>query len=508
MADKILVGYTDDNKPLEIPSNEYIVKAVQILAKKRSGKSYAAGLIAEQLLGKGYPIVIVDPIGAHWGLKQKFEIIVIGDAALSFTDIHIPDEKKSLDGLASKIGTFISNSKRSFLFDLSHMSEPHQQIFSAELFKTLYKLNKQRRHLFIEETDVFAPQICQWDEVLHSRHQLDNLVRRGGQKGIGTTVITQRPALVSKNILTQSDLTIILNTQSPQDLDPISKILRSYKMKKEELEELKDRITELPVGHALFYSPAWLHINKFVKIAKRETYHAGATLGDPEWREMSPPLIAPRIDSIAQLKAMLKSPHMVSTDDKSVIADLTQGNIALQKENDRLLNLLSNSREALQQKHEQLIELGRRCVKAEDEVRAFSTFKQILATMIHNEAPKAEKLVSVESNGPVKVILSTEAPVIAKFNEKDSIEGKLFYLINDHFFDNWKSFDEIYQKICGTWEIAKSEMPGGSNANRFKKKLSDAIDKLVKRPYSFLRMWENKYIAQDVDRIIIKEEKK
>ena len=46
----------------------------------------------------------------------------------------------------------------------------------------------------------------------------EDIVRRGGQRGIGCTLVTQRSAVLNKNVLTQAQMLVVLRTIAPQDL--------------------------------------------------------------------------------------------------------------------------------------------------------------------------------------------------------------------------------------------------------------------------------------------------
>jgi uncharacterized protein len=50
---------------------DFVTQTQAILAKKRVGKSYTAAVEAEELLKAKQQIVIIDPTGAHWGLKSS-----------------------------------------------------------------------------------------------------------------------------------------------------------------------------------------------------------------------------------------------------------------------------------------------------------------------------------------------------------------------------------------------------------------------------------------------------
>ena len=303
--------FTTNGKTLEITGEDYITKKVQILAKTDSGKTYTASKIAEELLKEKIPIVIVDPVSAYWGLKEKFEIVIFADKRNKHVDYPLNDDKKTIDSQAELIADYLATNKTSAIIDLKYWVESKQQQFMAKFAERLYHKIKIPRHVFIEEADIFIPQSVVYPDEINSRHHVDNLVRRGRQEGIGCTVISQRPALVSKNVLTQSDLSIYLNLPSKPDLTPAKKEIEDdADMTKQQQQAVISRIKKLPRGEAFFYSPRWLGIKEFVRINKKETYHAGATRGATDWRADEDIILKPV--NIEDVKEMLLS---IATED-------------------------------------------------------------------------------------------------------------------------------------------------------------------------------------------------
>src|SRR5207253_4107504 len=45
----------------------------------------------------------------------------------------------------------------------------------------------------------------------------EDIVRRGRARGLGVTLITQRAAVISKNVLTQTEVLVCLRVMAPQD---------------------------------------------------------------------------------------------------------------------------------------------------------------------------------------------------------------------------------------------------------------------------------------------------
>lgn len=287
-----------EGSTLEIPPHEYLTKSVQILAKKRQGKSNLAGVMAEQLLLAKLPIGIIQPLSVYWGLKEQFPVIIFGDVndPSKHADYPLTADSDKIEEQAELIADFMANDPTSVIIDLSgdDWVESRQQKFMAAFARRFKAKNKIARHLFIEEADVFIPQKPIFDAAVNCAHYVDDLVRRGGAKGIGTTIISQRAAVVSKNVTSQSDLSIFLHMKDKADLAPArGEIENDDSITKKQQGEILTRIKAMPPGEALVYSSSWLHIKAFVQVNRRMTYHAGATLGSPDYRPESTVKLVP-----------------------------------------------------------------------------------------------------------------------------------------------------------------------------------------------------------------------
>lgn len=104
----------------------------------------------------------------------------------------------------------------------------------------------------------------------------ESLVRRGGIRGIGTTLITQRPAILNKNVLTQSECLIVLQMNAPQDQDAIDDWVQRNGTR-EQRDIMMQSLASLQQGEAWFWSPSWLRVFKKVAIRQRRTFNSSAT---------------------------------------------------------------------------------------------------------------------------------------------------------------------------------------------------------------------------------------
>jgi hydroxymethylpyrimidine pyrophosphatase-like HAD family hydrolase len=70
---RVMLGRRADGGPVSIPASQV---NVLVTGLPKHGKSYLAGLIAEQLIGLGYSVVIMDPEGDHAGLGRLSSVLV------------------------------------------------------------------------------------------------------------------------------------------------------------------------------------------------------------------------------------------------------------------------------------------------------------------------------------------------------------------------------------------------------------------------------------------------
>jgi len=129
------------------------------------------------------------------------------------------------------------------------------------------------------------------------------LVRRGGIRGIGMTMITQRPAVLNKNVLTQAEVLIVLQMNAPQDQKAIDEWVQKNGTK-EQRDLMMASLASLKKGEAWIWSPAWLEVFERVNIRERHTFNSSATPKAGE-KIVAPKRLAP-VD-IEQLKDKIAS---------------------------------------------------------------------------------------------------------------------------------------------------------------------------------------------------------
>lgn len=274
------------NEELQIASNvslpvNYITKVVSVLAMRGAGKTYGVGVISEELLdyfqslsNNNSNLVIIDPVGAHWGLRSHFPIHIIGG---NHGDIQLDESSGRL--FAEMIHQFKLNA----VLDVSQMSQDEMVLFVADFLNEYYRLTNTPTHIVLEEADIFAPQRISSKNQKLSLAAVDTVVRRGRGKGMGVTMITQRPAVLNKNVLTQSDAAIIMNMTGETDLKVVGEYLNSAGATKKDISRYIEQIMKFHQGQALIFSTSWLKEIKVINFRKKISFHAGAEpeLGQP-----------------------------------------------------------------------------------------------------------------------------------------------------------------------------------------------------------------------------------
>lgn len=248
---------------------------IAYLAKRRSGKTYTASVVAEEMIRAGIQVVVIDPLGVWWGLRAGADgdprgglpiVIVGGDHA----DIPLDPE----EGIA--IADLVIEEGLSVILDTSGLSRPEFYTFCAAFLQRLFEKNRTALHVFVDEADMLAPQKTNGSGQNATLAALDQCVRRGGARGLGTSVITQRPAVLSKDILTQSDIIICLRVTGPQDRDAIDEWIKGNGTAAER-KIVMDSLATMGIGEAFIWAPNYSEVLQRVQIRLRHTFDASAT---------------------------------------------------------------------------------------------------------------------------------------------------------------------------------------------------------------------------------------
>lgn len=167
-------------------------------------------------------------------------------------------------------------------------------------------------HLFVDEADRFVPQRSpRGDQRMLGAFEA--IVRRGGLRGLGTTLISQRAAVVNKNVLEQLDLLVVLRTVGPNDRKAIEAYVSAHGTDVQ-LAELVGSLPSLGLGEAWLWEPgAEPPLYERVQIRERRTFNSSAT-PKPGERRVEPRRLAD-VDLDAVKEAMAATIERADAED-------------------------------------------------------------------------------------------------------------------------------------------------------------------------------------------------
>jgi len=259
------------SRSLSLPT-DYVTSTGGVLAVRGAGKTNASRLMAEQMFHAGYPFVAVDPVGSWYGLRAGrdgskrggLDVFIFGG---KHGDVPLTRESGEL------VADVIVDQRLACVLDLTEFNtEADKKYFLLKFAMRLFKRNTEPLHLFLEEADDYIPQKPMRDE-LHLKRAWENIVRRGRSRGLGMTIITQRSAVVNKDVLTQVENLFVLRTTGPQDIKAISEWVKYHAVDDTMLESL----SSLEDGEAWIWSPHLLKEFKTFRFNLSATFDSGAT---------------------------------------------------------------------------------------------------------------------------------------------------------------------------------------------------------------------------------------
>lgn len=247
---------------------EAVTQTLAVLAKRGVGKTYTASVLAEEMLKAGQQVIALDPTGAWWGLRSEYPVVIFGG---EHADLPLDEHAGEV------IARSLVEHRFPAVIDLSLFRKGQMIRFMVAFAETLYRLNREAVHLFVDEADAVAPQAKNYGgDENRMLGAMEDIVRRGRKRGIGCTLITQRPQVLNKNVLTQCEILVALRLVHPKDIGAIKEWV-SVHADYEQANEMIASLPSLPTGEAWFWAPGFGDIFRRVKVRKRETFDSGAT---------------------------------------------------------------------------------------------------------------------------------------------------------------------------------------------------------------------------------------
>ena len=310
----------EPGSPVELPVVDVLTGRSFITGKSGSGKSNTASVVIENLLDSGFPVLIVDTDGEYYGLKEEYEILHAG--ADDECDIVVSPEH------AEKIATLALEQNVPIILDVSgYLEEDTANELLLEVVKQLFAKEKRMKKPFllvIEECHEYIPEGGGMDE---TGKMLIKVGKRGRKHGLGIVGISQRPADVKKDFITQCDWLCWHRLTWDNDTKVVGRILGS---------KYASAVEDLGDGEA-FLMTDWDESIRRIQFHRKETFDAGATPGLDDFER--PELKSVSSDLVGELESISDEQERR----ESELADLRQ---ELDKRDQRIADLERELEEA------------------------------------------------------------------------------------------------------------------------------------------------------------------
>jgi len=190
-----------------------------------------------------------------WGVYNKLEPLINSE--------FLSDKPTPLNDLFMK--------GRASIIDMKGIHPDVQQIIVARLLSNLFEARKANLvppgMVVVEEAHNYCPE--KGFMKTSSSDVLRTIASEGRKFGLGLLIVSQRPAKVDKNVLSQCNTQIIMRVTNPNDIRAITKSLEGISS------ELEEEIKRLPPGVALFVSPD-IPRAVMLQVRVRKSKHGGS----------------------------------------------------------------------------------------------------------------------------------------------------------------------------------------------------------------------------------------
>lgn len=183
---RVTLGREPDGTPVAIPASGV---NIEIYGATGTGKSYLAGLIAEQLIDMRYLLCVIDLEGDHVPLAEAYGVVALGGREA------LPTPREAAALIADGV---------SIIVDLSMCTEERKQEYGAALLDALQRVREDvglPHWIVVEEAHIPLPA---GQEGWWCREPL--------QKGI--CIVSYRPELVCGHLTARADLAITMESNT------------------------------------------------------------------------------------------------------------------------------------------------------------------------------------------------------------------------------------------------------------------------------------------------------
>lgn len=299
---------------------------IAVLGKTGSGKSYLTQGIIERLIAKRQRVCVIDPTDRYWGLRlapdgkkpSGKEIVIFGGkhADLPLGPTH---------GVA--LAEIVGTSATPVIIATRLMTVGQRTRFFGDFAEALLAKNEGPLHLVIDEAHLFAPKgkvnSIESGRMLHAANEL---VSSGRGIGLRIIMLTQRPAKLHNDSLTQVETLVSLRMIAPHDRDAVRDWVIEWADEATGA-EMMTSLPSLPTGTAWVWAPE-LGVLRKADVPTITTYDSGKPLSSRK-----APVLAPIDLAAVRGKLEIVAKDAVENDPKVLKAKVAELARELQRKN-------------------------------------------------------------------------------------------------------------------------------------------------------------------------------
>lgn len=239
-----------------------------------SGKSYTArGLVERVLASPEGRVGVIDPTGVWHGLRVKADGKTAGYPVVIFggdrSDVPL------IETAGRVVAQAVASTHQSWIIDTSALkTKAAERRFMLDFLDALFETNREDIVLVVDEADRFSPQRMS-PEVTRLHERMEEIVRRGRVRGFIPWLITQRPASLNKDVLSQATAMVCMRMTGAHDRKAIADVIEGQ-ADKDTAKQIVNSLPNQQTGHGLVWAPQ-RHILEpvsFPRIATLDTMRA------------------------------------------------------------------------------------------------------------------------------------------------------------------------------------------------------------------------------------------
>lgn len=360
---------TEDTKTLKVTEQDIEIPLVKILTgrgsifgRSGSGKSNTAGKICEEILDEGYPLLVIDTEGEYYGLKESYEVLHVG--ADEECDLQVGAEH------SEKIAELALEHNTPIILDVSGYVETQEvNQLVHDTTKALFDKQKKLKKPFpilVEEAHEWIPEQGSRGKDGEVTDMLIRVGKRGRKRGLGLCALSQRPASVDKDYVTQCDYRIWHKLDWDNDLNVVRRVLGK---------EYVETVKQLDTGESVIEADFIEENRQVVKFLRKKTFDAGAT---PDLEDFERPEL------------------------KSVSSDLVEELQEISEKKKQEQNRIQQLENQLEEKEEEIEELEEELDRAKDMSDMAQQFTEAMASGGSPEVQEKVEEIREEKNSRIR----------------------------------------------------------------------------------------------------------